>query len=202
MSGIGLAQTAEAARRRKAGVGDHAGMSDPLVDPQEAGLVQGLNGGLVEIRGLAADRGVQGDEHRQLQHERQARRERIDPMLLVELHRLLLELAAVALVLLLQLLELGLDGLHGLRRGELLPGEREQHQPHDDREADDREAPRPVGTEPPRSQSTVDGDEDPVQQLDELLENGKVIHGRSGQCRRGPGRIAGGEAARGRSHRC
>ena len=56
----------------------------------------------------------------------------LDVMLRVELHRFFLQLAAVALVLLLQFLDLRLDHLHLLRRLVLLPREWEEDEAHDD----------------------------------------------------------------------
>ena len=87
-----------------------------------------------------AQRLVQRDEDRHLGQERQATPERVDLVLLVELHQLFVELLLVVLVLRLQLLHLGLRPLHGDHRLRLLGGEREEDQPHHDGEHDDREA--------------------------------------------------------------
>ncbi len=83
---------------------------------------------------------VHRDEDRELEEEGQAAAEGVDPVLLIQLHRLLLDLLLVPLVLLLDLLDLRLQGLHGLHRLDLLDAEGEQHDPEDDREDDDREA--------------------------------------------------------------
>src|ERR1700716_1793412 len=61
-------------------------------------------------------------------------------LLLVELHHLFVELLAVALVLRLQLLDLGLQPLHRQHRPRRLRGQREQDEHHRDREQDDRYA--------------------------------------------------------------
>ena len=82
-------------------------------------------------------------EDRHLHQERETTRERVDLVLLVELHHLFVELGAVVLVLRLELLDLRLRPLHGHHRLGLLGREREHHQHHEDREQDDR---RPRGS--------------------------------------------------------
>src|SRR6185437_15432714 len=67
---------------------------------------------------------------------------------------LLLDLRLVPFELLLDLLDLRLEGLHRLHRLDLLDAEREQHDPEDDREQDDRDAEVPgevveAGQQPP-----------------------------------------------------
>ena len=86
-----------------------------------------------------AQRLEERDEDRHLQEKGQTPAERVDLVLLVELHHLFVELLAVVLVLRLELLDLGLHPLHGDHRLRLLRGEREQHEPHRDREQDDRD---------------------------------------------------------------
>ncbi len=60
-------------------------------------------------RGQPAQHAVEHDEHGHLDQERQAPAERVDLVLLVELHQLFVELLTIALVLLLELLHLGLE---------------------------------------------------------------------------------------------
>ena len=91
-------------------------------------------GGLVE-------QPEQREEDRHLQQDRQAGGERVGARLLVELHRLLGELLPVVAVLLLQLLDLGLDQLHVPAGLDLLDEQRDQRGPDDQRQADDRQHP-------------------------------------------------------------
>ena len=71
---------------------------------------------------------------------REAAAEGIDPVLLIQLHRLLLHLLFVPLELLLDLLDLRLEGLHRLHRLDLFDAEGEEDDAEDDGEDDDREA--------------------------------------------------------------
>src|SRR5207248_2545143 len=82
------------------------------------------------------------DEDRQLRDEGQTGPERVDLVLLVELHQLLLLALLVLLVLSLDRLQLGLQPLEALHRVELLERERHEQRPDDDREQHDRPAPR------------------------------------------------------------
>ena len=103
------------------------------------------------------------EEDRHLHQERQTTRERVDLVLLVELHHLFVELGAVVLVLRLELLDLRLRPLHGDHRLRLLRGEREQHQHHHDGEQDDRDPEvrdDPVEEREDRPEEVVDGIED------------------------------------------
>src|SRR3546814_2084046 len=75
-----------------------------------------------------------------LEQRRQAARDRIDLLALVELHDLLLLARLVVLVALLDRLHLGLERAHRRHRGELFLRDRE-HEPADrDRQQDDRDA--------------------------------------------------------------
>jgi hypothetical protein len=89
----------------------------------------------------------QAEEHRDLQEHRQATHERVGLLLLVELHELFLHRLPVALVLGLQLLDLGLQRLHGTLRLDLLDEDREEDHPDRDHEEDDRQDPVPVRAE-------------------------------------------------------
>ena len=85
---------------------------------------------------------VEGEEDRDLDEHRQARRRRVDLVLLVELHQLLVQALAVALVLRLDRLHLRHVRLHALHRVDLLDHDRHERDPDDDRQRDDRPAPR------------------------------------------------------------
>ena len=82
------------------------------------------------------------EEDRELREERQARGGRVDVVLPVELHHLLVQLLAVALVLPLDLLHLRRVPLERLHRVDLPHRQRHEQDPHDDRGADDRPGPR------------------------------------------------------------
>ena len=106
---------------------------------------------------------VQHDEDRHLDQEGQAPAERVDLVLLVELHQLFVELLPVALVLLLDLLHLGLEPLHLQHRLRALEGQRREQHHH--REGEERDGDGVVGdqaVEP--SQDCGDG----VEHLDGL----------------------------------
>ena len=83
---------------------------------------------------------IQREEHRDLQEDRQAARERIDPFGLVQRHDFLLLLGLVVLVAVLDRLHLGLDRLHRRHAGELFLGNREHHRAHDQGQQHDRHA--------------------------------------------------------------
>ncbi len=72
----------------------------------------------------------QRDEHRELQQQRQARCQRIDFVLLVEFHQLLLLALFVLLVLLFQRVDLRSEALHLLHRLQLPESQRHEHRPH------------------------------------------------------------------------
>src|SRR5919202_179304 len=115
------------------------------------------------------------DEHGHLQHQRQAGCERVDLVLLVELHRLLLETLLVVLVLGLQLLELQRDPLHRLHRADLLERQRDEGRADDDRQEDDREAPAEADV-------VVEEQHHALERVDERLEDvgDREHHGRAG----------------------
>jgi hypothetical protein len=83
---------------------------------------------------------VEREEHRDLHHDRQAARERIDLLLLVQLHQRLLLLHLVVAVALADRHHLGLHRLHLRHRGVGLVGEREEQELHQHGDDQDREA--------------------------------------------------------------
>ncbi len=103
------------------------------------------------VLGEVAEDVVEGDEDRELQQQRQAGRGRVDVVLPVELHQLFLLALAVGLVALLDLLHLRLVPLEGLHRVDLLHRERHEEHAHDHRHGHDRPGPgqadRPVEPE-------------------------------------------------------
>jgi hypothetical protein len=112
----------------------------------------------------AAQQVEEGDEERDLQQQRQARGGGIEPVLLVELHHLLVEALLVALVALLELLHLGREALHVLHPADALVGERQDRDPHDHGQHHDRPAP----AQPDR---VVPELEDDVGDVDQRLED-------------------------------
>jgi hypothetical protein len=105
----------------------------------------------------------QRDEHRQLGDQRQTRAKRVDLILLVELHQLLLLTLLVVLVLGLQRFQLRLQALEGLHRAELLQRQRHEQRADDHRQEHDREA--PAG-----AQVVVEDLEHRLEHVDERLE--------------------------------
>ncbi len=83
----------------------------------------------------------QRHEDRELQQQRQAGRQRVDFVLLIELHQLLLLALFVFLVLFFERVYLRREPLHLLHRLQLAIGQRDQDGPDQDRQADDRQAP-------------------------------------------------------------
>ena len=106
----------------------------------------------------------EGHEHRQLQHEREARGERVHLVLLVELHRLLLQALLVVLVLGLDLLDLRLESAQRVHRADLLDRQRQDQEPHDHRERHDRPSPAEAGV-------VVQPLDHPVGRVDQRLED-------------------------------
>ena len=82
-----------------------------------------------------------GDEHRQLQQQGQAGGQRVDFVLPVELHDLLLLALLVLLVLLFQRVDLRGHALHLLHRLQLPVGDRHEDCPNQDRQTHDRQPP-------------------------------------------------------------
>ena len=113
--------------------------------------------------------------------QRQARPERVDLVLLVELHHLLVVALLVVLVLLLELLDLRRELLQRLHRLELLERQRDQQRAHRDRQRDDRHAPaRPDGVveeHDHRSKTSISGWK--------MFAKTKVMAERAGRARRG-----------------
>ena len=103
-----------------------------VVDPAHEGRIAELD--------RIAQHVVQRDEHGHLEEERKAPAERAHARLLVQLHDLLVEPIAVALVLLLNLLELRLKALHVLHRLEALVREAVEEELRQDGENDDDDA--------------------------------------------------------------
>ena len=108
----------------------------------------------------------QREQHRHLDDERQAAGERVDVVLLVELHQLFVLLLLVVLVLRLELLDLRLDALHRDHRSRLLRGQRQQHRHDGAGQQDDRDA-----------QVGDDGVEDGEEPSDGRLERLERVHG-------------------------
>ena len=96
---------------------------------------------LLAVLGGLVEHPEQRQEDRHLHQDRQAGRERVGARLAVERHRLLGEPLAVVAVLLLQLLDPGLDQLHVAAGLDLLDEQRDQRRPHHERQADDRQRP-------------------------------------------------------------
>ena len=103
-----------------------------IADPAEERRVPHLDGDEQDL--------VEREEDRDLDQHRPAARDRIDLLLLVELHHRLLQAHAVVLEPLLQLLHLRLQLLHLGHRGIGAVGEREEDRLHDDRHGEDGEA--------------------------------------------------------------
>ena len=82
------------------------------------------------------------DEDRDLEDDRQARGGRVDLVLPVELHQLFVLALLVVLPLLLQRLHLRRVRLQVLHRVDLLDRDRDEQDPHDHGEGDDRPGPR------------------------------------------------------------
>src|SRR6266511_486343 len=104
-------------------------------DEQEAGASDVL------LEARPAQQSVERDEDRDLKQQRDAGREWVDLVLLVEAHQLALEALAIVLVLLRDLLDLRLVGLQRAHRANLLYRERQDHDPRDERQQHDREPP-------------------------------------------------------------
>lgn len=83
---------------------------------------------------------VQPYPDRELDEHRTQAAERVDPILAVELHRLLRSALSVALVFLLDLLHQRLERAHRLDLATLLDSERDHHHPHKQGEGNDRDA--------------------------------------------------------------
>ena len=103
-----------------------------ILDPAEERRVAHVDGDEQHL--------VEREEHRDLQQDRQAAGERIDLLVLVELHHLLLLALLVVLVAFLDALHLRLQLLHLRHRLVLLVGEREEGGLHDQREDEDGDA--------------------------------------------------------------
>ena len=90
---------------------------------------------------------VEGDEDRKLHEHRQAGGGRVDLVLPVELHQLLVLLLLVLLVLLLDLLHLRRVALQVLHRVDLLHRQRDERHPDDHGQGHDRPGPREADAE-------------------------------------------------------
>ena len=89
--------------------------------------------------GEAVEHAVHDEEHRHLQQQRQARRQRIDLVLLIELHHLFVELLAITAMLCLEPLHLRLQTLHLEHALGALERERGHEDHHGERDQRDRE---------------------------------------------------------------
>ena len=98
----------------------------------------------VLLEAVALEHVVERDEDRDLEQQRQAGSQRVDLVLLVELHHRLLLSLLVVLVLLLDLLELRLQLLHRPHRADLLHRDRQDREPDDEHQRDDRRPPAEV----------------------------------------------------------
>ena len=94
-----------------------------------------------KVADLPAQHLEQDDEDRHLDEHGKAASERIEARLLVDLHRLFLNLLLVTCVQGLNLLQLGLHLLHVVARFELLALQREEGEANDEGHDDDRKAP-------------------------------------------------------------
>ena len=113
---------------------------------------------------VAAQQVEERHEDRQLEEQRHAGGERVDLVLLVERHHLPLLALAVVLVLLLDLLDLRLVRLQRAHRADLLQRQRQDRQPGDDRQQDDRDPPADPDV-------VVEEGEDRVGDVDQRLED-------------------------------
>jgi hypothetical protein len=156
------------------------GLGREVVD-EEKGLTPVAGGDIAAgHRRLATDvdaqilpQGVEeGDEDRQLQEQGNAGGERVDLVLAVEPHHLLLHALAIVLVLLLDLLHLRLQRLQRPHPLQLPVGERQDRGAGDDGEQDDRH--------PPAESKIVEEVEDGVGDVDQRLQHvGRRDHGRT-----------------------
>ena len=84
---------------------------------------------------------VEGEEHGDLDHDRQAAGDRVDLLALIQLHHRAAELLAVVLVGLLQVLDARLHGLHLRHRAAARLRQRVEHELQQEGDQDDRNAP-------------------------------------------------------------
>ena len=87
---------------------------------------------------VGAQEGIHGEENRHLQQQRQASSQGTDAFLLVKRPDLLVHLLGVALVLVPNLVDLGLQSLHARSGLEALVGQREKERLDQNRQQDDR----------------------------------------------------------------
>ena len=130
----------------------------PVSDPQPPVVCE---------EGLVLQRVEQGEEDRHLQDQGETRTHGVDLVLLVELHHLLIEDFSIALVLLLERLDLGLQLLHAPHALELTVGQRDEHDTDQDREK--HYGPAPVVGE------AIEELEDGVKYTGERIEKSAVI---------------------------
>src|SRR4249919_292362 len=145
-----------------------------LGDLLRHGRVQAAVGGDVDRMLRPPQHRVHRDQDRELQQHRPAPRERVDPVVLVELHDLFLLTLLVPLVLALDLLDLRLHDLHVLHRPDLLDPEREQDQPDHDGEQDDG---HPVVRD-----ELVDLGDHPAESAEQRLPRGERDHRPGSAC--------------------
>ncbi|MDQ3103447.1 MAG: hypothetical protein M3Q53_06390 [Actinomycetota bacterium] len=122
----------------------------------------------VVLEVVALEHVVERDEDRELEQERKAGRERVDLVLLVEAHHLLLLALLVVLVLRLDRLELRLERLHRAHRFDLLQREGKDRQPDGEGQRDDRR--------PPAEAEVVEEDDDRLGDVGEDRRDRKEAH--------------------------
>ena len=123
-----------------------------------------LDAGADVVSQAGPERVEEADEYRQLEDQGKKRGERVDLVLPIELHDLLLLALLVVLVLRLDRFQLGRHPLELLHRVELLEGQRQQQRPDHNRQRDDRPTPRPAD-------HAVEEDQDRTEDVDQRLEN-------------------------------
>ncbi|MEI2642204.1 MAG: hypothetical protein V9G10_07685 [Candidatus Nanopelagicales bacterium] len=117
---------------------------------------------LGSVRGDTLQHTEQREEDRHLQQDRQAGRQGVGTGFPVQLHHLLRLALSVAGVLLLDFLDLRLDQLHVALSLDLLDEQRDQQNPDDDDETDDRQRPGPSARlSEDGAEQAVELDEDP-----------------------------------------
>ncbi len=138
-----------------------------------------------------ADDVVEPDEHRELEEQREARLERIDVVLLPNLHDLLVHLHRVVRVLLAEGFDLRLEELHLLLALERVLRGDEEDELHGEREEDDRESQIMARDDRPHEHEEVQeraGDERGIGFAEHSLRRHLGLHGVRHGARRALGR--------------
>ena len=148
----------------------------------------GQHRGRVDVRQPVLDDRVHDEQQRHLEQQRQAAGERAHAALLEELLLRDAGLHGVALVALLDLLDLRLEELHPPLRGELPAIQRDDHGAHDQGQDDDRPADRRRDAEV--LEEDVDADQDDQHRLEDRVEQpGEEAEGVGAGLRRGQRRV-------------